>query len=76
MNVFKASLIPLRNNQLSKHTLMIINYQRNTTDKKISEKICDINAENVLQEIFVNPSLGNPSDLTSVTLLRERDTFK
>ncbi len=28
------------------------------------------------QEIFVNPSLGNPSDLTSVTLFGERDTFK
>jgi hypothetical protein len=29
-----------------------------------------------LQEIFVNPSLGNPLDLTSVTLFREQDTFK
>jgi hypothetical protein len=30
----------------------------------------------LLQEIFVNPSLGKPSDLASVTLFGERDTFK
>jgi len=47
---------------------------------KLKLTISNANALNkflfLIQEIFVNPSLDNPSDLTSVTLFRERDTFK
>ena len=44
-------------------------FKKNFLNLKV--KVCIL-----IQEIFVNPSLGNPSDLTSVTLFRERDTFK